>query len=264
MLAGCLSLDNGQLRVRVDTSNLTNISANQSLNATMVPIPKSLSLCVFGAPAAEDKALEANLTCRGEAVKLELRQLSGTARPGDFAGCALIYLKDDAEGRYLDRALRAAVRQEVLAGSSLVLWGEAGTLVHDDEAVLGWAPELGDIVPATIAGPGKEPQKIGTVENASGTIDLTGGDALLEPWAGLGLSNANITEVSAENDPEVLAYMRTGPYTTSSSYYAVLRANPAGPVYYFSFDPQRHTPQQFSLFVGSLAGEYLSRATGGC
>ena len=267
VLAGCVMPDLGNVQISVNYTP-TNAS-NQTVNATPMPVPQTLSLCVFGLSTLEDSALLTNLTCRGENVEMELKTLTNTARAEEFSTCELFFLKDDLEGRYLDRALRMWLKEGVLQGKGLVLWGEAGTLVHDDTAVIGWEPELGMIVPARITGGGTEPNKLGVIENANGTIDLIEADANLEGFSGLPLQGVNITETASEGNG-VSAYLRTGEFTTSPSYYAILHAQIQGlgssltnaHVYYFSFDPQRYTPAQLKALLLVLAQERLATLAG--
>jgi hypothetical protein len=256
LLAGCVGPD---LVIRVETANATGNLTNATL------VPAQLNLCVFGLPTAEDAALASSLSCRGQTVTLGVLPLNNTSPLERFPECAVFFLKDDAEGRYLDRALRMALRAELLAGKSLVLWGESGTLVHDDPAVAGWDPDLGDLVPARVHAPGRDAERLGSLVT-DGSLDLVTADALLEGWRDLSFAGLEVTEGVPENGADISAHLRTGPYATSVSYLAILHRSPRSlegalarsHAYWFAFDPQRHTPLQLRTLLASLAGNWLA------
>ncbi len=217
------------------------------LNATPTPVvlPEKVEACIFGERSEVIEELLSEGVVHGEkTIKVGVKWLDNTAKLMDLEDCALIVLKDSGEGKYLDFVPRTAVKEKVFRGTGLIVFGDAGTLVHGDPAVRGWDYVLGQVVPVTL------PEE-GANLSVNGTFVMAAKDPALEGIGSFNVTGLNLTEVYLGNG-EAIAFIRTGPYQTSVAYYAVVRGRAGkGIVYHVSFAPEA-SPQVFRALSGFL------------
>lgn len=149
--------------------------------------------------------------------------------------CKLILLKDDDKGRYAGRLLRQKIRDAVYAGSTLVLYKRAATLVKDDTSVLGWSLMLGDVVPCEIA-PTAKRESFGE-KIVNGTFIITEWDAATEGIVNMPVEGWEVTDVAVKTGKQ-LAIIREGESQSSPSSVAIVKSSYGlGQTYYFSYNP---------------------------
>lgn len=218
-------------------------------------VPDKVKACVFGLhDAVADGIFSGSVQFGEKTVALDPVWLTNNAKPEDLAGCAVIMLNDGgpaSEGRYLDYVPRVAVKQQVSSGSGLIVSREAGTLVHDDNAVRGWEYVLAGVVPVSIP---ESPANL--------TVNATFVHAADDPAIGgiseFNVTDANITDVNLGSG-KTIALFRLGQYQSSVSYPAVVRGGAGrGLVYYVSFAPEA-APDVYKALARFLATDYLGK-----
>ncbi len=276
LLFGCLQFESS---VKVNASlpegvnvTLPAISAGQNhtaneTNATIAALPDSLKICFYGDRAANGTDYEAviadNLTVfrlgQNNTIGLAPVWLDSASGPGDFSGCAVIVLKDDAKGKVCDAVQRTAVRERIITGNSgLIAIKTACTAANDDPAVFGWDYKLAEAIPAKMDVPGRDPEAIGTYEIAFSYFDIKSDDPALAGMKNFNISNVEGVKVTPANAGYPSAYFRTDPtkLTQPAPYAIIQMSTGANYAYYFSYDPLR-TPSIFRRVVELLAEKYV-------
>ena len=275
LLLGCLQFESsvkvnaslpGEVNITLPTANQTTNQTNQS-NASVASLPDSLKICFYGDAKTNGSEYAAviaeNLTLfragQNKTIGLEATWLDATSGPGDFSGCAVIVLKDDAKGKVCDSVQRMAIRERIITGNSgLIAIKEACTRANDDPAVFGWDYKLAGVIPAKMDVPGRDPEAIGTYEIAESLFDIKSDDPALAGMKNFNISNIEGIKVTPANTGYPSAYFRSDPtkLTAPAPYAIIQMSTGANYAYYFSYDPLR-TPSILRRVIELLAEKYV-------
>ena len=266
VLLGCVSVnwENQTISANIsvpeglnNTIPVEGIIGNITASATpeIAVAPDKIKACIFGPHDAVIEGLFSDgVVFAGNAVAIDATWLTNNAKPADVEDCAIIMLNDGGEGRYLDYVPRTAIKQRISSGAGLLVSREAGTLVHDDNAVRGWEYVLAGVVPVSL------PESPANLTVNATFVTVTAGGALegTEPF---NVTDLNVTDINLGNG-ENAALFRTGPYQTSVAYPAVVKGGSGrGLVYYVSFAPDA-APEVYKALVRFLAADYLGKNFG--
>ena len=269
VFAGCLDWLNGSASVNlqggvVNVSGSLGVNGNASFNASGVQqgvlsvIPSNLSACFYG---NENERFSGNFfgnfSAMGKTVFIQSKWVNASTSNDSFAGCAVIVLLDDDEGRYLERAEREKVSRELAKGAGLIVIGEGGALSQLDGSIYGWDAGMAGVVPAIITGPGKDAMPLGR-HVLSGIFAPTKTDPAFNGIGRFHFDGWQVVEALPVRGSDVIATAKEREEPSSPSYPAIIRLNTPlrNTAYYFSYNVL-DTPQVLFNAVRFQSQQYL-------
>lgn len=159
--------------------------------------------------------------------------------PGVLNNFDVVILQNE---KYCDRTARDAIANKVRSGGKLIVVGDACTLVHDDNSVLGWGFLMQDVVPAIVGGPTTQ-RDVTKRRFANGDFKIIDQG---HPIFGGGVPgiknfrfNADVVDVIPNSNAKILAVVSDSTSSsTGKSFFAMLESGGLfGKTIYFSYDP---------------------------